>query len=215
MFTGIIRCTGKLVSVRPLGAGRTIVVSAPELVSQLAEGSSVAVNGVCLTVTGVLTDSFQAHAGAETYQRTTLGQLAPGALVNLEPALRVGDELGGHLVQGHVDGIGRLVSALQQGETIRLRFGAGPELLQDMVVRGSVAVDGISLTITALDDDGFQVAIIPYTWRNTNLHALSPGDRVNIETDIIAKYVRRFLARQGAADTGTLTREFLAEHGYL
>jgi len=179
----------------------------------LHEGDSVAVNGACLTVTQVLGQSFAAFSGAETCERTTLGSLPVGCLVNLEPALKLGQEMGGHIVQGHVDGLGRLAGLKREGETLRLSFTAGGELLADMVPRGSVAVDGVSLTLTKVDARGFEVAVIPYTWEHTNLGRLQPGDAVNLETDLIAKYIRRFLAVQ--AGPGGLTREFLAEHGYL
>jgi riboflavin synthase len=213
MFTGIIRCLGTLSRVRPAAAGRGLTIAARELTADLDEGDSVAVNGVCLTVTGVKGDEFEAFAGVETCQRTTLGSLPVGAVVNLEPALKAGEEIGGHLVQGHVDGTGRLMSLSREGDTVRLVFTAEAELLAEIVPRGSVAVDGISLTVTRVDNFGFDVAVIPYTWHHTNLRYLREGDMVNIETDILAKYVRRFVC-QGSGAKG-ITREFLAEHGYL
>jgi len=213
MFTGIIRHLGRLAQVSPAAQGRRIVVAAADLVGELSEGDSVAVNGVCLTVTEVVGDGFAAFVGAETCARTTLGALQPGALLNLEPALRAGQELGGHIVQGHVDGVGHLKATQPEGETLRMTFSAPEELLVEMIPRGSVAVEGISLTLTHVSEEDFAVAVIPYTWEHTNLRALSPGDAVNIETDLIGKYVRRFV--QAQTGSSGLTREFLREHGYL
>ncbi len=213
MFTGIIKEVGTIAEIRPAASGRTLVVRAPQTSAEAQEGDSIAVNGVCLTATAVTPPIFEAFAGAETCARTTLGSITIGAAVNLEPALRPTDALGGHIVQGHVDGIGHFLDATPEGETVRMRFFATPELLADMVVRGSVAVDGISLTITALGPDWFSVAIIPFTLEHTNLRLLRPGDPVNIETDIIAKYVRRFV--QAQVSQPRLTEEFLRQHGYL
>lgn len=213
MFTGLVRRLGIVSQARPTASGRALVITVPTLAGEVATGDSVAVNGVCLTVTQTLRDGFEAFAGTETCQRTTLGRLPAGTQVNLEPALKVGQAMGGHIVQGHVDGMGSLTAAGPEGETVRMAFAAGAELLTDMVPRGSVAVDGVSLTLTAVTDSGFEVAIIPHTWEHTNLRHLTPGAMVNIETDIVAKYVRRFLAAQ--AGPQGLTREFLAEHGYL
>ncbi len=213
MFTGLVRGLGILSQAQPTASGRALVIAARVLAGEVGEGDSVAVNGVCLTVTQVLADGFGAFAGTETCQRTTLGRLPAGTEVNLEPALKAGQEMGGHIVQGHVDGMGSLASVKPEGETVRMAFAAGPELLAEMVPRGSVAVDGVSLTQTGVGESGFEVAIIPYTWEHTNLRHLRQGDLVNIETDIVAKYVRRFVAAQ--AGPRGLTREFLAEHGYL
>jgi len=213
VFTGIIKEVGQIAHIQPAASGRALVISAPQVSADAAEGDSIAVSGVCLTVTSVSPPTFEAFAGAETCARTTLGSISIGAVVNLEPALRPTEALGGHIVQGHVDGVGHLLDSAPEGETIRMRFSAPPELIADMVVRGSVAVDGVSLTITGLGPDWFAVAIIPFTWENTNLRLLRPGDAVNIETDIIAKYVRRFIQAQTAEPR--LTEEFLRQHGYL
>lgn len=213
MFTGLIREVGTITRAAAEGGGRRLRIVAPGLVGGLRCGDSVSVNGACLTVETIAADGFEVYAGAETCARTTLGRLPVRAAVNLEPALQAGQALGGHLVMGHVDGVGRLIAIAREDETVRMTFEAPAELLADMVPRGSVAVDGISLTVTAVSDGSFEVAIIPYTWRNTNLSRLSSGDEVNIETDIIAKYVRRAL--QGRAGRSGITEEFLREHGYL
>jgi riboflavin synthase len=213
MFTGLIREIGRLESARATEGGRELIVRGPEIAGELTEGASVSVNGVCLTVTQARAEGFAAFVGAETLTRTTLGRLPQGTAVNLEPSLRAGAEMGGHMVQGHVDGVGKMTRVVPEAETIRLAFQAGAELRAEMVAQGSVAVDGVSLTITGLDDDEFWVAIIPFTWQNTNLRGLKPGAEVNIETDIIAKYVRRFV--QAQAGPKGLSEEFLREHGYL
>ncbi|HZO95910.1 MAG TPA: riboflavin synthase [Gaiellaceae bacterium] len=181
MFTGIVREVGRVVS---FDGGRLAV----EADTDAAVGDSVSVSGVCLTVVGRAPLAFDVVA--ETLARTTLGRLEPGDRVNLEPALRAGEPLGGHYVQGHVDGVGRVRSA---GEPVWL--DAPPELLRYLVEKGSVAVDGVSLTVAALDGDGFAVALVPHTLEATTLGALQPGDPVNLEVDVLAKYVERLLPR--------------------
>jgi len=213
MFTGLIREVGTITRATAHAGGRRLLIVAPRLASELKDGDSVSVNGACLTVEALAKDGFAVYAGSETCARTTLGRLPVTAAVNLEPALQAGQALGGHLVMGHVDGVGRLVSTARDGETVRMTFEAPEELLTDLVPLGAVAVDGISLTVTAVDRSGFEVAIIPFTWSNTNLGRLRLGDEVNIETDIIAKYVRRFL--QGRTAPAGITEDFLREHGYL
>lgn len=213
MFTGLIREVGIIRLAMAEGGGRRVSVAAPALAADLKCGDSVSINGVCLTVEALVADGFEVYVGAETCARTTLGRLPVATAVNLEPALRAGDALGGHLVMGHVDGVGRLIAAVREGETVRMVFQAPADLLVDMVPRGSVAVDGVSLTVAGVDQSSFQVAIIPFTWRNTNLARLEVGDEVNIETDIIAKYVRRIL--QAPATPPGISEEFLRAHGYL
>ncbi len=213
MFTGLVREVGVIARATGVAPGRRLTVSAPATADLVVGGSSVAVNGVCLTVEALERGGFTVFAGSETCARTTLGRRAVGTRVNLEAALRAGDEIGGHLVTGHVDGLGRVAALEPLGETVRLRFSAPRELLADMAPRGSVAVDGVSLTLTAVDAEGFEVAIIPFTWENTSLADLRPGDEVNVETDLIAKYVRRFLEARGAG--AGVTEGFLREHGYV
>jgi riboflavin synthase len=184
------------------------------------EGDSIAVNGVCLTALEVRADSFAADGSRETLQRSTLGLLRAGSVVNLERAVTPSTRLGGHIVQGHVDARGRFLSAEEHGGSWTLRIGFPPELARYLVLKGSVAVEGISLTIAGLAEDHFEIAVIPKTWAVTNLSALRPGDPVNLEADIIAKYVERILSvapprEAGAAGGGSpLTLERLAELGY-
>jgi len=216
MFTGIIEELGRVRSLERRGEGVRMVVEARVVAEGTAEGDSVAVNGVCLTALEVRRDSFAADGSRETLQRSTLGALRAGSAVNLERAVTPSTRLGGHIVQGHVDARGRFLSADEHGGSWTVRIGYPPELARYLVFKGSVAVEGISLTVAALADDHFEVAVIPKTWAVTNLSSLRPGDPVNLEADIIAKYVERILsvgARQGEA-APALTLERLSELGY-
>ncbi len=216
MFTGIIEELGRVRSLERRGEGVRMVVEARVVTEGTLEGDSVAVNGVCLTALDVRGDSFAADGSRETLQRSTLGALRPGSAVNLERAVTPATRLGGHIVQGHVDARGRFLSAEEHGGSWTVRIGYPPEVARYLVFKGSVAVEGISLTVAALAEDHFEVAVIPKTWAVTNLSSLRAGDAVNLEADIIAKYVERILAagaRQGAAGPG-LTLERLAELGY-
>jgi riboflavin synthase len=186
MFTGLVREVGTVVSMHE---GR-LVVAAPETARDAALGDSIAVDGVCLTVVACADSTLSFDAVPETLARTSLGTLDRDARVNLEPALRVGDALGGHYVQGHVDGVGTVRST---GDLTW--FDAPPDLLRYVAEKGSVAVAGTSLTVAAVDERGFAVALIPHTLEVTTLGTLSPGDRVNLEVDILAKYVERALGR--------------------
>src|SRR5829696_1735527 len=216
MFTGIIEELGRVRSVERRGEGVRMTVEARAVTGGTREGDSVAVNGVCLTALEVRADSFAADGSRETLQRSTLGQLRPGSVVNLERAATPSTRLGGHIVQGHVDARGRFLSADEHGGSWTLRVGFPPEVARYLVFKGSVAVEGISLTVAALKEDHFEVAVIPKTWAVTNLSTLRPGDPVNLEVDIIAKYVERILSHGGArAEPATaLTVERLAELGY-
>jgi riboflavin synthase len=195
-----------------------MTVEARTVTEGTREGDSIAVNGVCLTALEVGRDSFAADGSRETLQRSTLGALRAGSAVNLERAVTPETRLGGHIVQGHVDGRGRFLSADEHGGSWTVRIAYPPELARYLVFKGSITVEGISLTVAALSDDSFEIAVIPKTWAVTNLSHLRPGDAVNLEADIIAKYVERILtvgARQdGAAQTTGLTVEKLADLGY-
>jgi riboflavin synthase len=177
------------------GAGGCYIeLAAPGFASELSLGESIAVNGACLTVIGRDADSFRFQAGPETLRRTNLGELAPGDRVNLERALRLSDRLGGHLVQGHIDGVGRIASRDRQGEWETVWFSCPPELATQMVGKGSIAVDGVSLTLVDVAPERFSVALIPHTLTNTTLGFKKSGDTVNLETDLIAKYVTKWLS---------------------
>jgi riboflavin synthase len=192
MFTGLIAAVGSVKAVERDGEGATLTI-ATELVGQLAEGDSIAVNGVCLTATDVGEGSFRAQAMIETLERSSLGALQADARVNLELALRAQDRLGGHVVQGHVDGTGAVCAIRDEGFARVLEITVEPRLVRYLVEKGSVTLDGVSLTVSALSEDGFSVSLIPETLQRTNLGLVREGDRVNIEVDILAKHVERLL----------------------
>ena len=193
MFTGIIEELGNIASVNKSDAGARIIVSAALVTSDIKNGDSIAVNGVCLTAIDVSRESFAADVSPETLERTTIGNLQQGSRVNLERAVTPSTRLGGHIVQGHVDGRGTFLSAESQGEFWTVKFGFPLELARYFVHKGSVAIEGISLTIASLSETDFEIAVIPQTWEMTNLSFLKSGDAVNLEADIIAKYVERVM----------------------
>jgi len=195
VFTGIVRELGALVDVEEAAGGRTLVVRAPATAAAAAVGDSIAVDGVCLTASEVWGDRLVFHAVPETIARSTLGEVEPGSLVNVEPALRAGDPLGGHFVQGHVDGVGRVQSVEAEGEGLRVFVEAPDDLLRYCVEKGSVAIDGVSLTVAELGDDAFAVVLVPHTIEATTLSELRPGQRVNLEVDVLAKYVEKLVRR--------------------
>jgi riboflavin synthase len=194
MFTGIVRERGRVEAVEGGDTGVRLRVSAPQTAaSGLALGDSVAIGGVCLTVVAIDGAELSFDAVPETLGRTALGRRAAGDEVNVEPALRAGDPMGGHVVQGHVDGTGQVRSVEPEGDGRRIWVDAAPDVLRYCIEKGSVAVDGVSLTVAALDDAGFAVALIPHTLAETTIGALAPGDTVNLEVDVLAKYVERLL----------------------
>jgi riboflavin synthase len=194
MFTGLVAATGVLASRTQRGPGARLTVRAQLPDEPLAMGESIAIDGACLSVAVILSDGFEVDATAETLARTTLGQIAVGAPVNLERAVRAGDRLGGHLVTGHVDGVGALDARRPLGEALHMSFGMPAELTRFVAEKGSIAINGVSMTVNAVEDRTFDVAVIPLTQRATNLGALAPGDRVNLEVDLIARYVARIVA---------------------
>ena len=194
MFTGIVREVGRVVAMDGGPEGQTHVVRAPETAAGTAVGDSVAVGGVCLTAESVDGDRIRFHAVAETLRRTSLGRLAEGAEVNVEPALRAGEPLGGHYVQGHVDGVGAIGSVEAEGEGLRVVVEAPPEILRYCVEKGSITLDGVSLTVAELLADAFAVALVPHTLEATTLRDVTPGQPVNLEADVLAKYVERLVA---------------------
>ena len=193
MFTGIIEELGSVHSIEERGENARIVISARIVTEGTNHGDSIAVNGVCLTALDIHPDWFAADVSRETLQRSTLGSLKPGVPVNLERAVTPATRLGGHIVQGHVDGRGQFAGVEDHGESWTIRIAYPKELGRYLVFKGSVAVEGISLTIAGLTGEYFEVAIIPKTWEVTNLSRLKPGDHVNLEVDVIAKYVERLL----------------------
>jgi riboflavin synthase len=194
MFTGLVQATGTVRSIEPDGRGARIEVSTA-LAAELHEGDSVAVNGVCLTAVAAATGSFRADVMAETLRRSSLGPLAAGDSVNLELPLRAGEPLGGHIVQGHVDGTGEVEELHDEGFARVVRIACDPDLLRYVVEKGSIAVDGVSLTVASVDGDGFSVSLIPETVERTTLGAAEPGRLVNLEVDVLAKYVEKLTVR--------------------
>jgi riboflavin synthase len=192
MFTGLIADLGTVLAAQRDEGGARVRIGT-RLASELRPGDSIAVNGVCLTATEVLDDSFVAEAMSETLRRTSLGALGEGARDNLELPLRASDRLGGHVVQGHVDACGTVREVREEGFSRVLAIDAPADVARHLVEKGSVALDGVSLTVSALCDDGFEVSLIPETLTRTNLGAISAGDAVNIEADILAKHVARLL----------------------
>jgi len=195
MFTGIIEELGSVRSIEERGENARIVIAASVVTEGTNHGDSISVNGVCLTALDIQPDSFAADVSRETLLRSTLGRLRPGSPVNLERAVTPATRLGGHIVQGHVDARGRFTSVEDHGESWTVKIAYPKEIARYLVFKGSVAVEGISLTIAGLTDDHFEIAIIPKTWEVTNLSHLKPGDEVNLEVDVIGKYVERLLAR--------------------
>ena len=195
MFTGIVREMGRVVSVVAAEEGAQLVVAAPRTAPRTAVGDSVAVDGVCLTAVSVTDGEIAFDAVAETLRRSSLGALETGDDVNVEPALRAGDPLGGHYVQGHVDAVGRVSTVEPEGDGRRVIFQVPPTILRYCAEKGSITVDGVSLTVAGLDEASFTVALIPHTLAETTLGALAPGDEVNLEADVLAKYVERLLTK--------------------
>jgi len=215
IFTGLIIETGRVRRVTRKADGAFLVIEAKKVLEGTRIGDSISINGVDLTVIELGGDFFASDASLETLKRSTLGELQTGSRVNLERALAVGERLGGHMVQGHVDGTGELINVTPEGFAYRMRFGFPRALGRYIAMKGSITVDGISLTVAGLGDDWFEVAIIPHTWRETILSDLKPGDAVNLEVDVLAKYVERLMLHKDApATSSNLTLEYLIERGY-
>ncbi|MBX3281687.1 MAG: riboflavin synthase [Acidobacteria bacterium] len=196
MFTGLIEELGVIEQVERREAGAVFRIGATLVASDISNGDSIAVNGVCLTAVGVDKGGFSADVSPETLARTTLDRIAVGTRVNLERALLPTQRLGGHIVQGHVDATGKFIGARDEGDFHTVTIGFDPEFAKYLVFKGSVAVEGISLTVAALRAAEFDIAVIPKTWEMTDLSTLSPGDAVNLEADVIAKYVERMLSQR-------------------
>ncbi len=195
MFTGIIETVGRVCGIEPHGELSRLVIEAPAVLSGMKLGDSVSINGACLTVTRIDGDSLYFDAVKETMSLTALGDLAVDSRVNVERAMRADGRLDGHIVQGHVDGTGRVRALERQGDDVRLHIACGSEITDVLVPKGSVAIDGVSLTVVDVTLEGFDVALIPHTLAETNLGSRAPGDRVNLEADVLGKYVRRYLDR--------------------
>jgi riboflavin synthase len=192
MFTGLVAGLGTVAAVDTTADGVRLTLETP-LAHDVAEGDSVAVNGVCLTAVGICGDRFGADVMHETLRRSALGEIEPGSRVNLELSLRAADRLGGHIVQGHVDGVGAIAGVREDGFARIVTIAAGPDVLRYVVDKGSITVDGVSLTVARIDDDGFDVSLIPETLARTTLGTAAAGTPVNLEVDVLAKYVEKLL----------------------
>jgi riboflavin synthase len=215
MFTGIIRAKGQIDSIEPRGGDLRITVRAAGLPWQdYAIGESISVNGVCLTAVDLQADGFVADVSVETMDVTALGELSAGSEVNLEPAMAVGERLGGHIVSGHVDCIGTLKAREQDARSVRLEFEIPRKYCRYVVRKGSICIDGVSLTINEVSGNGFGVNIIPHTVDVTIIGGYRTGTRVNIEVDLLARYLERLISHADDDDQGGITKDFLRVHGY-
>ena len=215
MFTGIIEEIGYVKRINQQSRSAQIEIKADKVLGDVAVGDSIAVNGVCLTVVAFDSQHFTADVMPETVSKTNLRELKPGSPVNLERALKLGGRLGGHIVQGHVDAVGTIVEKQILEIAIIYRVATEPELLQYVVPKGSVAIDGISLTVVDVFQDSFTVSLIPHTAHETVLGEKKPGDRVNLESDIIGRYVKHLMNRNHGEERQALNLSFLAEHGFI
>lgn len=217
IFTGIIEELGTVMRMEPGSQSSRIVVKAQKVLEDVKIGDSIAVNGVCLTVTSFSKDFFTADIMPETVQKTTLKKLTSGDKVNLERALRLSDRLGGHLVQGHVDAVGEIIKKEQKDIAFIYHIKAPDNVLKYTVPKGSIAIDGISLTVVEVNKNGFVVSLIPHTAQMTTLGFKGVGDEVNLESDILGRYIEKLLNRDNSSQTSekTLNMDFLAEHGFI
>ena len=227
MFTGIVEEVGKVASIRKGAHSCTLTVSASKVLADVQLGDSIATNGVCLTVTSFTRTSFSADVMHETLNRSSLGQLRPGSAVNLERAMLMGGRFGGHIVSGHIDGTGTVANIKEDDNAVWYTINAAPAILRYVIEKGSIAIDGISLTVAAVDDTGFSVSVIPHTRANTALVEKRVGSVVNLENDCVGKYVEKLLlgAYENSASQSTdsasaqggkqgITKEFLAKYGF-
>lgn len=218
MFTGIIEEIGVIKSVRSGTRSAILEIGASKVLSATQIGESISVNGVCLTVTTMGATSFTADAMPETLKRSNLGELRPGSPVNLERALRLGDRFGGHIVSGHIDGTGSVISLKEDENAIWICVAAEATLLRYIIDKGSIAIDGVSLTVVNVEDDRFYVSVIPHTRKETILCAKTPGSKVNLECDVVAKYIERFsgFSKQVVSEPKKdISMNFLKENGYF
>lgn len=213
MFTGIIEETGTVQSIATHGDGTALSITADKVLEGTVVGDSIAVNGVCLTVTSISGRTFTADVMPETVRRTSLARLRPGAAINLERAMQASGRLGGHIVSGHVDGCGLVESITRDGIALRVKISLDPGLLKYIAQKGSVTLDGVSLTVVDVDDRSFAVSLIPQTRAVTTLGALKTGSIINVEVDVLARYIERLLT-SSAKQQNTISLEWLKENGF-
>ncbi len=215
MFTGIIEEVGHIKTIRSISGGKRFNISARTVCENTKKGDSIAVNGVCLTVTEIGTDNFWTEAVGETLKKTTIDEMKNGTAVNLERALQLQDRLGGHIVQGHVNAVGRITNITKLGDNYLLEFNFPYEIRKYIINEGSVAVDGISLTVAEVSNKIIKISVIPHTWQNTNLHDRKIGDRINIESDLLAKYIENMIKfTDNTPDKGVFSDEWFKRMGY-
>lgn len=214
MFTGIIEEVGKVSKIHKQGEFAVLTITGKRIFDDMKLGDSIAVNGVCLTVTEFGSNHFSADVMSETLNRTSLGDLQPNSPVNLERAMAANGRFGGHIVSGHIDGIGEISEITPAHNSTWYRIKTSPKLLRYIIEKGSITIDGISLTVVDVDQESFRVSIIPHTLAETNLGTKKIGSIVNLENDIIGKYVEQLLSKGGEQPTSTLSREFLAKAGF-
>jgi len=214
MFTGIVEGTGRVLRIEDRGQGKMLILRVPAHLTEVQLGDSINVNGACLTITGQREDVLEVDLSAETLQKTALGQLVEGREVNLERALRLSDRLGGHIVTGHVDGTGIITSKRQETDFVLLRVRIPQALTKYVVEKGSIGIDGVSLTVNRCTGDELEMMLIPYTLQKTTLMDKKAGDAVNVETDILGKYVEKVLTRGEPSSEG-ISLSFLKEHGFI
>ncbi len=214
MFTGIVEGKGTVIRVEPLGQVKRLTLDLPAGLTEMSLGDSINVNGACLTVVERKGRRVTVDVSAETLQRTTFHEVREGEEVNVERALRLMDRLGGHIVTGHIDGIGTITGREREGDFLQIRIRVPPSVMKYTVEKGSIAIDGISLTVNECRGDEIRMTLIPYTLEKTTLLKKREGDRVNLEADLLGKYVERLLDRKGE-DSGGVDRDFLRKHGYL
>jgi riboflavin synthase len=217
MFTGLVECIAEIRSTQRRGGLLDLSLAVPLDFTDSRIGDSFCVQGACLTAVGFSSGTVQVEVSQETLDRTTLGTYAPGRPVNVERALRLSDRLGGHLVTGHVDGVGSMLEKKEEGQNVALRFRADPLVARYLVEKGSICVDGVSLTLGVCEKDTFSVYLIPHTLSQTTLQFLRPGDPVNLEADIIGKYVEKLLSLEdpSTGPSGGISKELLAKHGFV
>ena len=213
MFSGIVEEVGAVLTLQRQGSSATLRTAARKVLEGTRVGDSIAINGACLTVTNLATEAFTADVSPETLQRTKLANLAAGSRVNLERGLVVGGRVGGHFVQGHIDGVGQVSALKQEGNAVMARFSAAPDIMRYIVAKGFIAVDGTSLTVVTRFSDSFSVSLVPHTRSSSIAGSYQVGQVVNLEVDILGKYVEQLLS--GCHSEGVLSREALERYGFL
>jgi len=214
MFTGIIEEIGKISSINPIAGGMRIKISSSKILDDVSVDDSICVSGVCLTAIKIEGDGFWVDAVGTTLDKTTFSQIQLSASVNLERSLKLNDRLGGHFVQGHTNGIGTILEIDKLGENYFLKIKVNESLEKYLIEEGSITIDGVSLTIAELDGSKVGISFIPHTWHNTIIQYKKIGDKVNVETDVLAKYIEKLLGKNGANDNINITENWLKELGY-